>query len=478
MIILSNAKTTTGVVRIDNQDSFGIKMENDLFFVCDGMGGGVAGDFASKCVSDVILSLYNKITKKDCISVIGESFSSYDEKVIKPIALIKIANRYLNNLTIKYPKLVGTGTTCVCVWFDRQTKIIHVYNVGDSRVYRIRTGTIQQITKDHSKTEELIDSGKMVKEDVKTAEFQSMITRALGIRTTVKVDYKSDIVKDGDVYVLCSDGLNGELSDTNINDIVNLYKPDPVTISDNLILAANNAGGRDNTTVVSVCVQDDDIISNETGDSVVVQKEIIVAEAEDKKSSLKEDSIIYKFEKFFSVPIPKLAINKNILSNPLLIAVLLVLLCFCGIFVYTKINTVEQKSIVELTGNVSGIKLDIRTLPQDKIDEIKNTEDKVFKMQLLQDCLVNFEQTLVPMSDVIVSLSLGERNKFMGVSGYEPLEIKLPRGTYLMTLSYPNYKILNSKFELVDTLDVSLEGAESLSDLFIIMVPKEDFDKI
>ncbi len=478
MIILSNAKTTTGLVRTENQDFFGMRLKDDFFFVCDGMGGGVAGDFASKCTSDVVLSLYDKITKADCLSIIGEEFSSYDESIIKPIALIKIANRYLYNLTQKYPKLISMGTTFTGVWFDKQTKLVHIYNVGDSRVYRIRNGMIKQITKDHSKIEELIDSHKISREDVKTAEFQSMITRALGITATVRVDYKLDIVKDGDMYILCSDGLNGELADATINDIVNLYKPDPVEITNNLILAANNAGGRDNTTVISICcIQEDNSENNSLNSADLVQKEVIVAETEDKNSSYKEDSIIYKFKNIFSVPVPKLARKKNILKNPLFLAVLLVLFCICGIFIYTKLNVVEQKSISEMTGDVCGIKLDIRTLPQDKIDEIINTEDKDAKMQILQDCLTD-NQNLIPMSNVSISLSLNDKNKFMGVSGYEPLDIKLPKGNYLMLLSYPNYKILNNKFELVDTMFVSFEDSNKLSDLFIIMVPEKNFSDV
>ena len=254
MIILNSAKTSTGVVRTENQDFFGVNEKDKFFFVCDGMGGAACGDFASKYATNVILSLFDKITKKDSISILGEEYSDYDENILRPITLIKIANRALYNMTKKYPKLAGMGTTCSAIWIEESKNLIHIYNVGDSRVYRIRNGKIQQLTQDHTKIKELIDSGKMTVEDSKVAEFQSMITRALGTMSTVKVDYKSELIRPGDVYILCTDGLNGELSDFTINDIVTLHKPNVEEISSELILAANNSGGRDNTTVISVWV--------------------------------------------------------------------------------------------------------------------------------------------------------------------------------------------------------------------------------
>ena len=417
MIISYSANTNTGVVRTENQDCFGVKQESDFFFVCDGMGGGVAGDFASKCAVDVILSLYDRLNKQDCLDVLGQEFEGYDEEIIKPVALIKIANRQLNNLTKKYPKLTGMGTTCTGVWFDKKTNLVHIYNVGDSRVYRIRNGKIQLLTEDHSKIQELIDSGKMTKEDAKMAEIQSMITRALGIKETVKVDYKSEVVKSGDVYVLCTDGLNGELSDFTINDIINLYKPNVDSISNELIRSANNAGGRDNTTVISIHTKED---SDTTSENIagIPQQEIIVCSDESSSQSSKEDSVIHKFDKFFSVPVPKLAKKKNLLKSPIFIAILLVLFLICGVFVYTFVfkNKGEQKSIVEFTGNVSGISLDIRTLPREKLEEILKTKDKVFRLQILQECLIDYEN-LLPMPNVTIEIRLGDQNKFMGAYG-------------------------------------------------------------
>ena len=477
MIIFNSAKTNTGVVRTENQDCFGVKQEKDFFFVCDGMGGGVAGDFASKCTVDVILSLYDKLNKQDCIDILGYEFEKYNEEIIKPIALIKIANRHLNNLTKKYPKLTGMGTTCTGVWFDKNNNLVHIYNVGDSRVYRIRNGKINLLTTDHSKIKELIDSGKMTQEDAKMAEIQSMITRALGINKTVKVDYKSEIVKNGDIYVLCTDGLNGELSDFTINDIVNLHKPDVQSISDELIRAANNAGGRDNTTVISVFIKNG--VTNISSLDNLCQKDIIVCSDESNDQSSKEDLIIRNFEKIFSVPVPKLAKKKNLLKSPIFIAIILVLVFVLSFSFYTALfnKKGKQKSIVELTGNVSGISLDIKTLSKEKIKEIINTNDKVFRMQILQDCFINYDD-LVPMPNVTISVTLGDQNKFMGVSAYKPTDIKLPRGTYLLKLSYPDYKILDENINLKDSIEIYLESSEKLTSLSVIMVPEKDFTNI
>ncbi len=475
MMILSSAQTNTGIVRTENQDCFGVKQERDLFFVCDGMGGGVAGDFASKCAVDVMLSLYDKIDKQDCLDILGELYYTYDEEILKPIALIKIANNYLYGLTKKYPKLSGMGTTCSGVWFDRDSKLVHIYNVGDSRVYRIRNGKIQLLTEDHSKIQELIDSGKMTKEEAKMAEIQSMITRALGIGGKVKVDYKSEVVKNGDIYVLCTDGLNGELLDFTINDIVNLHKPDVNAISRELITAANNAGGRDNTTVISVCIQDD--FSDNARFVAEPTNDIVIFPDETKNNSDKEHAIIRKFEKGFSVPIPKLATKKNLLKSPLFIAILLVFVLICGVFVYTAVfkDKGEQKSIVELTGNVSGIKLNVMTFNSDKLAEIKNIKDKVFKIQVVQECFSYPDRFLTPMQNVTVNLTQGDQNKYMGLSSFRPLDIKLPKGTYEMTLSYPEYKILDTSLHLKDSVSVTLETSDELSNMLIIMVPEKDF---
>lgn len=470
MIIKSFANTNVGMVRTENQDAFGYSPENNLFFVCDGMGGGVAGDFASKYAVDMILKSYNLIKKEDIYSICGKNFSGFNEKIVKPIACIKLANRALHNLTLKYPKLSGMGTTCTAVWFEKQTNLLHIYNVGDSRVYRIRNGVIKLLTEDHSKIQELLNSGKMTQADVKMAEIQSMITRALGTAPTLRVDYKAEIVRQGDIYVLCSDGLNGELSDFTISDIVNLNKPNVNSIAKELIMAANNAGGKDNTTVIALYAQEEEQESAVTPDTF--QKEIIISESENARQLSLEDDLIKKFSKNVKVPIPKLARKKNILKNPLVIALMLVLFCIGSILLYATLSQKEEKNIEDLTGNISGMRIYVKTLEKSKIDELALAQDRVAKMQIVQDCINNSEDYTVPMSNVEVMIENNNQNLYMGLSSNTPLEVRLPKGKYVVTLTYPDYKVLNDKFELKESITVNLESSGSLTETLFIMLPE------
>ena len=470
MIIKSFANTNVGRVRTENQDAFGHNPENSLFFVCDGMGGGVAGDFASKYAVDTVLKSYSLLKKKDIYKICGNNFSKFNENIIRPIACIKLANRALHNLTEKYPKLAGMGTTITAVWFEKQTNLLHIYNVGDSRVYRIRNGVITLLTEDHSKIQELLNSGKMTQADVKTAEIQSMITRALGTAPTVRVDYKAEIVKQGDVYVLCSDGLNGELSDYLIKDIVNLNKPNVNFIANELITAANNAGGKDNTTVVALYAQE------EEQDPAVIpesfQKGIIISESENEEQLDLEDSLVKKVAKKVTVRVPKLAKKKNILKNPLVIAILLVLLTVGSAFLYFTLSQKEEKSIEDLTGNISGMRISVRTLVKSKMDELAATEDKISKLQIIQDCIKNSEELTVAMPNVEIMIEKGTQNLYMGLSGNTSLDVKIPKGKYIVTLTYPNYKVLNDKYELKDSVVVNLESSGELTDTSFYMLPE------
>jgi protein phosphatase len=148
------------------------------------------------------------------------------------------------------------GTTVVGALFNREDRKIHVAHVGDSRAYRVRAGTLTQLTRDHS----LLNDYLLVMPNLSDAQKErlpsNVITRALGMQEAVAVDLHFEDVEPGDVYVLCSDGLNGMVTDERIREIVHTAGPDVETAAKTLISQANQNGGEDNITVVVVRITD------------------------------------------------------------------------------------------------------------------------------------------------------------------------------------------------------------------------------
>ena len=474
MKIIGTSRTDVGKLRTENQDFYGFWPERDLYFVCDGMGGGAAGDFASKMAVEVIDKAYDVLNKDSICSLIGNKNADIDEKLLKPIACLKLANRQLCNLQAKYLKLKGMGTTAVGAFFEKEKALLHIYNVGDSRIYRIRNGNIKQLTEDHSKIQELLSKGKMTQADAKTAEFQSMITRALGTANSLKVDYKAEVVKNEDIYVFCSDGLNGELDDAHIRDIVCLNKSDLNEIASELVLAANNAGGRDNTTVIILKVVDDGKPAEVPAD---YQEQILLFDEETKEEISNENSVIKNIEKKITLQVPKQARMGKLYTNPFLLAVCLVILILFGIFFFSKMSHENKKDIAELTGSISGIKLSIKTITEENFALIMAELDKISKMQMIQDIIANNDNLSV-LSDVginIVSVSDG-KEAYSGSSSSEPLEIDLANGKYKVTLTYSGYKVLDEKnMNLTDFIEIQTQNSTNLTNTDVIMVPEMIF---
>jgi Serine/threonine protein phosphatase len=471
MKMLYYGKTDTGIVRKENQDAFGLDIAKDFYAVCDGMGGGAAGDFASKCAVEVILKSFEHLEISEIQSVLGKRFANIDTELMRPVASIMLANRMLNNLTLKYPKLTGMGTTAVAAKFEPTTGLLHIYHTGDSRIYRIRGGIIELLTKDHSKVNELIDEGKMREEDIKTAELQSMITRALGTGPTVKIDYRAVPVKAGDHYIMCTDGLNGEIEDSVIKGIVDIHRGNLNAIANELIMAANNAGGRDNTTVV-ILKSEDDRISHSVPDYYT--ENVITVSDEEPTQSAAEDKLLSKLNKNFDIIVPKLAKDMNIFTNPFVLAVIFVAFVTGSLFLYSSLSKKPDKEFHELTGTISGIYLDVRTPNDDRTNRILSTSDMVSRLEILKETVHDKESFTVALSNVQIQIiEKNGQNKFIGLSSAAPLEIKLPKGDYKMTLIYPKFKILNDSYFLADSIDLSLELSGSLAQKSVIMLPEK-----
>jgi serine/threonine protein phosphatase PrpC len=222
-------KTDTGRQRRDNEDNAFVRAP--LFVVADGMGGAQAGEVASALAVEEF---------QQDLPVDG----SPEERLT---ARIRSANRRIYELSRTEHEHAGMGTTLTAVYLaDDYLAVAHV---GDSRAYIFRDGELTRLTQDHSLVEELVRQGKLTEEQAADHPQRSIITRALGIEVDVEVDTWSYQMRAGDVVLLCSDGLTSMISEDQITGILGA-ETDLTRAAEKLIGGANEAGGRDNITVV------------------------------------------------------------------------------------------------------------------------------------------------------------------------------------------------------------------------------------
>jgi protein phosphatase len=211
----------------------------DLFIVADGMGGHKAGEYASKCAVETMVSQINSSGERGSIRVISNA--------------IREANRRVRNKALSDDNYFGMGTTLVVATIDEDG--LCVANVGDSRLYLISNGEIRQVTVDHSLVEEMVQMGELERKSARNHPDKNIITRAVGVMEEVDPDFfeVEDLVV-GDTILMCSDGLSNMLEDTEIMGIVD----GEGTLKEKalrLVAAANMNGGRDNITVILVRVE-------------------------------------------------------------------------------------------------------------------------------------------------------------------------------------------------------------------------------
>lgn len=223
------AGTDTGRQRRANEDSHLARAP--LFVVADGMGGAQAGEVASR--------------------IAIESFQDGLQDAAAPEAalaeLTQRANAHIHELSHSNAEQAGMGTTLTAVYVgEREISVAHV---GDSRAYRLRDGVLERLTEDHSLVDELLRQGRLTPEEALEHPQRSVITRALGPEGAVEVDTRSYSAREGDVYLLCSDGLTTMLAEDRLAELL-LAHASLREAGEALIAAANEAGGRDNITVV------------------------------------------------------------------------------------------------------------------------------------------------------------------------------------------------------------------------------------
>jgi serine/threonine protein phosphatase PrpC len=241
------AKTDVGMKRTHNEDYFALIEDEQLFIVADGMGGHACGEVASKLAADVVGEFYAHSRDADATWPYRYDHNlSYVEN--RMVAGFRLANLRIFQKSQSEPNLRGMGTTVVgCLINGDHAYVAHV---GDSRVYRIRRGEIKQLTRDHSLFEDYKDARPdMTEEEAKNFPHKNVITRALGMRETVQVDIRGFQIESGDIYVLCSDGLSGMVTDDSIRSIVQNAKSLERAVAE-LVDQANRHGGTDNITTL------------------------------------------------------------------------------------------------------------------------------------------------------------------------------------------------------------------------------------
>ncbi|HEX7810757.1 MAG TPA: Stp1/IreP family PP2C-type Ser/Thr phosphatase [Burkholderiales bacterium] len=244
--------THTGMVRSHNEDSIATDPEIGLAVLADGMGGYNAGEVASGIATALISSETREAMVRNAPHHIEKATGApLAARLLRDI--IAKANTSIYQSANSQPQYAGMGTTLVVTLLcDNQITIAHI---GDSRGYRYRGEKLEQITRDHSLLQEQIDSGLLTKEAARRSQNKNLVTRALGIEPQVEAEINTFPVQNGDIYLLCSDGLNDMVEDDDIEMTLGALGANLQLAADQLVQMANDNGGRDNVSVILIKVK-------------------------------------------------------------------------------------------------------------------------------------------------------------------------------------------------------------------------------
>jgi protein phosphatase len=260
MKLIAAGMTNVGMKRQHNEDNVLLVPAENLYIVADGMGGHACGEVASQMAVHSCAEFFEMTSGDD-----EQTWPFKEERGLKYeenrlVTAIKLANRRIFETAQADPRKRGMGTTVVGALFTSTGA--YIGHCGDSRAYRFRNGAIEQLTEDHSLLNDYLKAHKLTEEEIENFPHKNVIVRALGMKESVQVDIARLEPTPGDVYMLCSDGLSGMVTDPDMNTLVQQFlgsgdngKSDDVEgICKVLIDAANSNGGNDNVTCVAIKV--------------------------------------------------------------------------------------------------------------------------------------------------------------------------------------------------------------------------------
>lgn len=240
--------TDTGLRRSNNEDSFCLHDDLGLYVVADGVGGALGGEEASSLAVDVIAAMVRGMLNGDQ-PVFGRFPGDVTDAERLLGTAVMAANTSVYTAGLRNQGLSGMCTTVVAVLL--MGGAVATAHVGDSRIYRLRKGVLQQLTTDHSLVQEQYQKGLITRDEMETSDMRHIITRVLGSHPDVDIALASQDIQAGDRLLLCSDGLTTMVPDAGIRQILS-NASSPREACERLVGAANASGGMDNVTVVTV----------------------------------------------------------------------------------------------------------------------------------------------------------------------------------------------------------------------------------
>ncbi|HWE42086.1 MAG TPA: Stp1/IreP family PP2C-type Ser/Thr phosphatase [Gemmatimonadaceae bacterium] len=243
MELVVAARSDVGMIRAGNEDSFHSKVDETggIFIVADGMGGHAAGEVASEMAVEIL---------RDQLSALRDL---HDRNAAdKVMNALRGANLAIYNRTVTETDKQGMGTTASVLIISGRRYLIG--QVGDSRIYLLRDGALRQLTKDHSYVQEQVDAGFLTPEQARYHPYSNVITRCVGASDDVEPDTFAGETRDGDIFLVASDGLTGMVDDRRLQQLLSA-RAEPQRIVDSLIAEANGRGGLDNITAILVQVR-------------------------------------------------------------------------------------------------------------------------------------------------------------------------------------------------------------------------------
>lgn len=252
--VVCGGASDIGRLRSNNEDCYRVVEPMHLFVVSDGMGGEAHGEVASALAVETVVTHCTEGESNPATTLYGDPQPGLGEKTRRLASAVHLANRRIFESAGQHPEQRGMGATITTAWIDGGK--LSIAHVGDSRAYLLRSGTLQQLTNDHSLVAEQVRRGILTAAEADQSEMQSVLLRALGTHEQVEVEAGENALFPGDILLLCSDGLTRMVTEPEIAGTLQV-ETNAQKAADKLIELANDNGGADNVTVVVVRLQKD-----------------------------------------------------------------------------------------------------------------------------------------------------------------------------------------------------------------------------